>query len=211
MTEIGAAAHPEDEHLPSAVITARFSEAVRWASLLHADQCRKGTNIAYVSHLLGVASLVLEDGGDEDEASAAGLHEACEDQGVAEAEIRARFGAHVGRIARLCSDDVGGPRDERDWRTRKERYLRRLEEEDLPVGVYRVAIADKLHNARSILSDLRDHGPTVWERFHAGAEDQRWYYRRIAEILPDRHPGRAARELSRVVEELIAEIDRTAP
>jgi GTP pyrophosphokinase len=198
--------------LPSAVLTARFSEAVRWASLLHADQVRKGTRIAYVAHLLAVASLVLEDGGTEDEVIAGVLHDAVEDQGVAEAEIRSRFGAQVAGIVVACSDGLDGPRDATTWRGRKETYLRHLDLDDVPDAVLRVTAADKLHNARSILTDLRDHGPSMWhdKGFNAGAADQRWYYVELARILAQRHPGATTRELERVVAELVAEIDQHA-
>jgi (p)ppGpp synthase/HD superfamily hydrolase len=200
-----------DRELPSAVLTARFSEAVRWASLLHADQVRKGTQIAYVAHLLAVASLVLEDGGTEDEAIAGVLHDAVEDQSVAEAEIRSRFGAHVAEIVVACSDGADGPRDETDWAERKGHYLQHLELDDLPDGVLRVTAADKLHNARSILTDLRDHGPGMWKAkgFHAGATDQKRYYVELTRVLAERHPGPTTRELERVVSELVAEIDGT--
>jgi (p)ppGpp synthase/HD superfamily hydrolase len=199
---------PERGALPTAVLTGRFAEAVRWASHLHADQPRKGTRIAYVSHLLAVSSLVLEDGGTEEEAIAGVLHDACEDCHVAEAEIRARFGAPVAEIVVACSDDLGGPRDERDWPARKQAYLAHLEHAELPTGALRVTAADKLHNARSILSDLREHGPSVWERFHADADAQRTYYSDAARILRARHDSVLTRELSRVVDELRAEIDR---
>jgi (p)ppGpp synthase/HD superfamily hydrolase len=195
------------EDLPSAVLTARFSEAVRWASLLHADQVRKGTQIAYIAHLLAVASLVLEDGGTEDEAIAAVLHDAAEDQNVAEAEIRSRFGADVAAMVLACSDERTEARDADNWRDRKEGYLQHLELDDLPDGVLRVTAADKLHNARSILTDLRDHGPSVWKRFNSGASDQKWYYVQLARVLAERHPGPTTRELERVVAELVAEMD----
>jgi (p)ppGpp synthase/HD superfamily hydrolase len=196
--------------LPSAVLTARFSEAVRWASVLHADQVRQGTDIAYVAHLLAVASLVLEDCGDEDEAIAGMLHDAVEDQSVAEAEIRSRFGARVAAIVVACSDGGDGPRDATTWRSRKEAYLRHLELDELPDGTLRVTAADKLHNARSILTDLRDHGPSMWHKkgFNAGAVDQRWYYIELARIVAERHPGATSRELERVVAELVVEIDQ---
>jgi (p)ppGpp synthase/HD superfamily hydrolase len=200
----------EPEELPTAVLTGRFTEAVRWASHLHADQARKGTRIAYVSHLLAVSSLVLEDGGTEEEAIAGVLHDAIEDCHVAEAEIRARFGAPVAEIVVACSDDLGGPRDERDWQDRKQEYLTHLEDPKLRTGALRVGAADKLHNARSILSDLREHGPSVWERFHADADAQRWYYSEVARILRDRHDSVLTRELGRVVDELKAEIDRSS-
>jgi (p)ppGpp synthase/HD superfamily hydrolase len=193
--------------LPTAVLTGRFAEAVRWASHLHADQSRKGTRIAYVSHLLAVASLVLEDGGTEEEAIAGLLHDAIEDCHVSEAEIRARFGGLTAQIVVACSDGLGGPRDERDWGERKQAYLDHLEDDELPEGALRVSAADKLHNARSILTDLREHGPSVWDRFHAPADEQRRYYAEVARILSARHDSVLTHELRRVVDELVETID----
>ena len=193
--------------LPTAVLTGRFAEAVRWASHLHADQARKGTRIAYVSHLLAVASLVLEDGGTEEEAIAGVLHDAIEDCHVSEAEIRARFGGLSAEIVVACSEGPGGPRDERTWHERKQAYIHKLETAALSPGAYRVTAADKLHNARSILTDLREHGPTVWDRFHADASDQRQYYLEVARVLGDRSDSVLTRELRRVVDELVEEID----
>ena len=198
---------PEHDSLPTAVLTGRFAEAVRWASHLHADQSRKGTRIAYVSHLLAVSSLVLEDGGTEEEAIAGVLHDAIEDCHVSEAEIRARFGGLTAQIVVACSDELGGPRDERNWLVRKEAYVHKLETAELPRGALRVAAADKLHNARSILTDLREHGPAVWERFHAAAPQQRQYYLDVARVLGDRSDSVLTRELRRVVDELVAAID----
>src|SRR6202790_1256371 len=200
---------PDRDELPTAVLTGRFSEAVRWASHLHADQARKGTRIAYISHLLAVSSLVLEDGGTEEEAIAGVLHDAIEDRHVAEAEIRARFGAPVAEIVVACSEDRDAARDQ-DWEARKRRYLDHLQDPELPLSALRVSAADKLHNARSILSDLREHGPSMWERFNAPADFQRWYYSEVARILRSRHDSVLTRELGRVVGELTAEIDRGA-
>jgi (p)ppGpp synthase/HD superfamily hydrolase len=197
------------DKLPSAVLTGRFSEAVRWASHLHADQCRKGTDIAYVSHLLAVASLVLEDGGTEEDAIAGVLHDAIEDRGVAEAEIRARFGGPVAQLVVACTEPVGPDGQKLPWDVRKPRYLEHLEQDDLPIGAFRVAAADKLHNARSILTDLREHGAEIWDRFNKGASEQRDYYDRVTSILLVRHDSVVTRELRRVVDELVAEIDRT--
>jgi (p)ppGpp synthase/HD superfamily hydrolase len=196
------------KELPTAVLTGRFTEAVRWASHLHADQARKGTRIAYVSHLLAVASLVLEDGGTEEEAIAGVLHDAIEDCHVAEAEIRARFGAPVAELVVACSEDRRGTSDTQDWQERKQKYLTHLEHSDLGPGALRVSAADKLHNARSILTDLREHGPSMWARFNAPAEAQRRYYSEVARILRARHDSVLTRELGRVVGELTAEIDR---
>jgi (p)ppGpp synthase/HD superfamily hydrolase len=194
--------------LPTAVLTGRFAEAVRWASHLHADQSRKGTRIAYVSHLLAVAALVLEDGGTEEEAIAGVLHDVIEDCHVSEAEIRARFGGPAAAIVVACSEAPGGARDEQDWLARKRAYLAKLEGAELPSGAWRVTAADKLHNARSILTDLREHGPSVWDRFNGGAADQREYYLAVARVLRARHDSVLTRELGRVVDELVAAIDR---
>ena len=197
-----------DPMLPTAVLGARFSEAVRWAAMLHADDVRKGTRIAYVSHLLAVASLVLEDGGSEEEAIAAMLHDTIEDRATPEAEIRARFGQPIADIVVACSEPAGIDRSAASWRERKQRYL-----DHLAAGVsesaLRVTAADKLHNARSILSDLRDHGPAVWEKFNAPADDQRWYYTELARVLSTAHDGPTVRELQRVVDALVLEIDAT--
>ena len=102
-----------------------------------------------------------------------------------------------------------GPTDERNWHARKEAYLQHLEGPELGPGVWRVSAADKLHNARSILSDLREHGPSICERFHAPAAEQRWYYSEVARILRERHDSVLTRELGRVVDNLTAEIDRS--
>jgi (p)ppGpp synthase/HD superfamily hydrolase len=193
------------------VLTGRFSEAVRWASHLHADQCRKGTDIAYVSHLLAVASLVLEDGGTEEDAIAGVLHDAIEDHAVAEAEIRARFGGPVAELVVACTEPRGPAGEKLPWDDRKRAYLEHLERDDLPIGVYRVSAADKLHNARSILTDLRDHGSSMFEDrgFNAGAKQQEWYYSELARILAARHPDSAVtKELGRVAAELRVEIEQ---
>jgi (p)ppGpp synthase/HD superfamily hydrolase len=196
-----------DAVLPTAVLGARFSEAVRWASMLHADQCRKGTQIAYISHLLGVVSLVLEDGGSEEDAIAAVLHDAVEDCAVPEAEIRARFGERVARVVVACSDGASGPRDSTDWEERKRNYLRHLERDELPEGTLRIAAADKLHNARSILTELRNDGSEVWSKFNAPADKQAWYYSELKRVLELRHGDSVVtRELGRVVDDLTTEI-----
>jgi len=192
--------------LPTAVLGARFSEAVRWAAMLHADDVRKGTRIAYVSHLLGVASLVLEDDGTEEEAIAALLHDAIEDRGTPEAEIRARFGQPIADIVVACTEPGDIARNAATWRERKTRYLEHLEA-GVSESALRVTAADKLHNARSILADLRDHGPGVWDKFNAPVADHIWYYTELARVLSDAHDGPTVRELQRVVTDLVAEVD----
>lgn len=181
----------------------RFIAAVEEASRYHAGQLRKGTQIPYVAHLLSVAALVLEDGGSEDEAIAALLHDAVEDAGGKPTldAIRERFGDEVAMIVEACSDTDVIPKP--PWRERKEAYLAHLADAETQPSVMRVSLADKLHNARAILSDYRQTGDELWSRFNtASGEDQLWYYRSLANIFLDRAPGSLSDELDHVVSEL---------
>jgi (p)ppGpp synthase/HD superfamily hydrolase len=160
------------------MLSERFDDAVAYAGLVHRNQRRKGTDIPYMSHLLAVASIVLEYGGDEDEAIAALLHDAPEDQGGARQldEIRRRFGARIAEIVEGCSDTlVEDPQNKEPWRGRKERYHSRLGE-TTDSSILLVSAADKLHNARATLSDVRRLGPTVWNRFKGGRDGVIWNY-----------------------------------
>ena len=189
------------------MLTDRFVTAVDYAVELHRTQVRKATSIPYVTHLFAVCSLVLEDGGTEDEAIAALLHDGPEDQGgeVVLDEIRARFGGSVAEMVAALSDAMPAAGEAKPpWRARKERYLRHLAE--APEGVLRVSLADKLHNARSILVDLGAHGEAVWSRFHAGRAEQTWYYRELLAIFERRLPrSRNLPELRRVIGELFTD------
>jgi (p)ppGpp synthase/HD superfamily hydrolase len=195
---------------PPAGLSSRFDDALTYASRLHARQVRKGTRIPYVSHLLSVAALVLEHGGDEDQAIAGLLHDAVEDQGGQPRleEIRQRFGERVAGIVEACSDsDEADPTKKVSWRERKERYLEHLRE--APPEVLLVSAADKLHNARAILADYRTVGESLWSRFSPGRHDVRdgrdavlWYYRALVEIFLSSGPAALAEELARVVDEL---------
>ena len=176
----------------------RFEDALLLACRLHATQVKKGTNVPYVAHLLGVTSIVLEDGGEEDHAIAAVLHDAIEDQGLEESEIEARFGPRVRAIVVGCTDAFEQPKP--PWRGRKERYLEHLREAS--DDVLRVSAADKLHNARQIVADVRHLGASVWDRFKGGRDGSLWYYRTLAEIFRERKPGPLADELGRVVAEM---------
>jgi (p)ppGpp synthase/HD superfamily hydrolase len=182
------------------VLTKRFDEALVYASRLHAEQRRKGTDIPYVAHLLAVAAIVLEDGGNEDEAIAALLHDAVEDQGgdVTRQEIRRRFGDKVVEIVNGCTDAEVVPKP--PWLERKKRYLEHLK--GAAPEVLRVSAADKLHNARAVLADLRRHGHAVWGRFNGGREGTLWYYRRLVQAYREAGPGFLVEELDRVVSEL---------
>ena len=181
----------------------RFAAAVAYATAHHAEQRRKGTNIPYSAHLLGVTALVLEDGGDEDDAIAGMLHDVVEDGGGPEAleHIRAEWGERVAFIVDACSDTDEIPKP--PWRQRKEDYLAHLA--GARDDVLRVSLADKLHNARALQADYRAVGPNLWKRFNTAARTaaaQRWYYRSLVEVFAVRRPGRQADELAWTVGEL---------
>jgi len=175
-------------------LTARFERALTFAVQLHAEQLRNGTDIPYSAHLLGVASLVLEYGGDEDEAIAALLHDAVEDQGGAatRARILGLFGETVAAIVDGCTDSDETPKP--PWRARKEAYLAHLA--SASPAVLLVSAADKLYNATSILRAYKEVGETVWTRFQAGRDGQLWYYRGLVTAF------RAAGALAPLVAEL---------
>jgi GTP pyrophosphokinase len=176
------------------VLTERFQRALAFAAELHAGQVRKGGGTPYVSHLLGVCSIALEHGASEDEAIAALLHDAIEDQGGDDArrEIRRRFGETVAAIVDGCSDTDTTPKP--PWRQRKEAYLAHLPTAGRSVRL--VSAADKLHNARSIRRDLRALGDALWGRFRGGKEGTLWYYRSLVEIFRRVGPSGLAEELA---------------
>jgi len=178
----------------------RLQQAFTYAYDLHADQRRKGKDVPYISHLMGVAAIVLEQGGTENEAIAALLHDAVEDQGGKPTleEIRKRFGDEVADIVEGCTDAETEPKPE--WRGRKEKYIAHLREAGPSVRL--VAAADKLYNARTILEDYRNVGDHVWERFLGGKDGTLWYYRSLANTLREIGPSTLADELGRVVSEL---------
>lgn len=179
----------------------RYGEALVYALALHRDQLRKQTQVPYVSHLLAVSALVLENRGDEEQATAALLHDALEDQGdrTSYAEITARFGDRVAEIVRACTDTEQTPKP--PWRERKERYLAHLA--GAGPDVLLVSCADKVHNARSIVADLRELGEQTWGRFNAGRDGQLWYYRSLGEIFKAGLPGsRLPEEYTRVLQEM---------
>lgn len=176
----------------SAVARPRLVDAIAYAFQIHAAQSRKGTSIPYVSHLLGVASLVLEHGGDEEVAVAAMLHDAIEDIGPEqEAIITERFGPRVAGIVRSCTDADIQPKP--PWRARKEAYIAHLEHADADALL--VSCADKVHNARAICSDLRTFGTAVFDRFKGGRDGTLWYYATLAEAFSRLKPGPLAAEL----------------
>jgi (p)ppGpp synthase/HD superfamily hydrolase len=181
-------------------LTSRFEDALVYAVRLHARQLRKGTDVPYASHLLGVASIALEFGAGEDEAIAALLHDAVEDQGgaAALAEIRARFGDAVAEIVAGCSDSEVIPKP--PWRERKQAYLAHIAE--APASTRLVSAADKLHNARAINADRRRVGPDIWKRFNSSREDLLWYYRSLVEAFRAAGGGPLIEELGVAVDEM---------
>ena len=191
--------------------TPRLAEALAYAQRLHADDVRKGaagTPIPYIGHLLAVTALVVEDGGDEEEAVAALLHDAAEDHGghARLADIEQRFGDRVARIVEACSDSLTAEGEKKaDWHERKRRYLEALESPG-HADALRVSAADKVHNARAIVADYRLHGERLWERFRTrSASDQFWYYAELARIHRAARPdSQLTAELTRSVGELAA-------
>jgi len=178
----------------------RFEQALVYAARLHARQQRKGSGVPYIAHLMAVSALVLEAGGDEDEAIAALLHDAAEDQGgvATLAEIRKRFGARVADIVAACSDTFVTPKP--PWKARKAAYLEHLR--GAAPAVRRVSLADKLHNARALLRDYRREGEQTWTRFTGGREGTLWYYRALADIFQATGKDAHTQELARTVSEL---------
>lgn len=167
----------------------RFSRAFGLALKLHGRQTRKGTETSYMGHLLGVTSIVIDEGGSEPEVLAALLHDGPEDAGGEEtlARIRDEFGVEVAEIVDHLSDTFDDPKP--PWKKRKEAYLTRLRAmptAELTGKVLRVSLADKLHNARSILLDRHDLGEAIWERFNGGRDGSLWYYDTLAGIYEEK-------------------------
>jgi (p)ppGpp synthase/HD superfamily hydrolase len=177
------------------MLTKRYDEAFRYAHERHDTQTRKGTSVPYISHLMIVSALVVENGGSEDQAIGALLHDAAEDQGGAKTldEIRNRFGDTVAEIVSGCTDSWDEPKPE--WRPRKEAYLAKLAAK--PPRSLLVSLADKTHNAEAILYDYRVLADALWDRFNGGAMGTRWYYRSLAEIFSEVMPGPLSDRLSR--------------
>lgn len=179
-------------------LSCRFEDAMTYAFQLHARQKRKVSNIPYISHLLAVTALVLEDGGDEDQAIAALLHDAVEDQGGIPIldQIRLRYGERVAYIVDGCTDSYGKPKP--PWRERKARYLEKLRM--TTNDVRQVSLADKVHNARAIVSSLRQHGSQTWEWFNGGKAGTLWYYDELLKVFRQTGDGYLTDELERWID-----------
>jgi GTP pyrophosphokinase len=181
-------------------LTIRFDSALSFARQAHAGQPRKGTDIPYIAHLVGVTAIALEQGATEDEAIGALLHDAAEDAGGAPvlARIREQFGPAVAHVVSGCSDTFQTPKP--PWRERKQAYLAHLE--GASPSVLLVSASDKLHNVRALVADYRVTGEALWSRFTGGRDGTLWYYRSLADAFTRLRPGRLASELALAVGEL---------
>ncbi len=177
----------------SPILTHRFSDALLLANQLHAHQIRKGSGVPYISHLLGVTALVLEMGGNEDQAIAALLHDAVEDQGGENTleVIRQQFGETVADFVIGCSDSQTIPKP--PWEERKQKHLAKLRH--ISLAVLKISLADTLHNARTIQIDRRRHGEEIWKKFSRGKSGTIWYYQNLWEIYQDRNSNAWSMEL----------------
>ncbi len=178
----------------------RLQRAFRYAAEKHDGQARKQTAVPYLSHLMAVASLVLEAGGNEDLAIAALLHDVVEDCGGMPLlrEIRRRFGPRVAHIVEGCTDSFVVPKPE--WIERKRQYLDEVKRADAETRL--VSASDKLHNVRTILADYRKDGESIWARFNGKKEGTLWYYRALSDEYQRRNQNRITRELAIAVAEL---------
>jgi (p)ppGpp synthase/HD superfamily hydrolase len=189
------------------LLTERFTRAVDYARVLHTE-FRKGTQIPYMAHLFGVASLVMGEAGGavpvtEDMIIAALLHDTVEDHGGKRTldEVEKQFGPNVARMVEGLSDTLAEDHDKKEgWEERKNAYLARLRTE--PEDVLVISAADKLYNAKAILDDLKEIGPAVWDRFKRGPDKQLWYFRALLEVFEARLNNRTVGELKRVVDEI---------
>ena len=188
-------------------LSTRFADAVAYACAAHAKQIRKGTAIPYVAHLLGVASIALEFGANEDEAIGAILHDVVEYCGgkPRRDDVRSRFGATVATIVDGCTDSDVNPKP--PWRQRKENYIQHLAQASASTRL--VSASDKLYNARSILDDYRNIGDTAWSRFTGDKSGTLWYYRALANAYKAAGSNALIQELDRVVSELEDLVHRT--
>lgn len=183
------------------ILSSRFSLAFNFAMEVHQQQYRKRSDIPYVSHLLAVTAIVLEQGGDEDLAIAALLHDSAEDQGgfkILE-KINNLFGSRVAQIVEGCSDSFDIPKP--PWKERKVRYISELEKSDPDIIL--ISLADKLHNSQAICRDLRVYGENTWEKFNGGRDGTLWYYQELVRVYKFKNANHALLfELSRNFREM---------
>jgi (p)ppGpp synthase/HD superfamily hydrolase len=190
----------------SNLLTDRFESALLYACQLHANQLRKDGTTPYIAHLLSVSALVLENGGDEDEAIAALLHDAVEDQGGASTgeAIRKQFGDRVFAIVDGCTEPL---EKSYNWRQRKQAYLDHLQHA-IP-EVCRVSLADKLHNLRSLLVSLQHEGEQVWQRFNSDKANHLWFYYSLSAIYQVRSQDPMVHTFTQLVQQLVQHLEQS--
>jgi (p)ppGpp synthase/HD superfamily hydrolase len=178
----------------------RFDDALAFASRLHRLQLRKGSQVPYIGHLLAVCSLVIEHGGTEDQAIAALLHDAVEDQGGQRtlAEIKSRYGEVVAEIVSDCTDAWTDPKP--PWRARKEAFLAALPTK--PARSLLVSLADKVHNADAVVRDYQLLGEALWNRFNGGRDGTIWNYRSLSAAFSKALPCPLSDRLFQLVRQL---------
>lgn len=169
---------------PSKPLTERFQEALRFANEVHASQLRKRGGVPFIAHLMGVCSIVLEYGGDEDEAIAALLHDAPEDQGGEPMleEIRAKFGNRVAEIVNEATEPLHLGKTA--WPLRKQAYIDSIAHRSESGCL--VTLADKMHNVQSILTCIESDGDEVWNSFSASKQDSIGFYAGVARAFAKR-------------------------
>ncbi|MBN2044332.1 MAG: HD domain-containing protein [Anaerolineales bacterium] len=178
----------------------KFEQALEFALHIHRGQTRKGSQTPYFAHILGVASLVLEDGGSEIEAIAALLHDAAEDGAGQQTldQIRVQFGEEIAGIVLDCSDTLETPKP--PWRARKQAHIDHLEN-SRPESI-RVKLADKVHNANNLLRSLHEHGPSVWDDFKGGRAGTLWYFKEMYAVFSQTRAGYLMDEFARLIEKI---------
>ncbi len=179
-------------------ITERFDQVLLLCASLHRHQIRKDGRTPYVAHLLAVAALVLEDGGSEDEAIAALLHDSVEDQGGLEIleKIKQDFGENVAKIVAGCTESETFPKP--PWKERKSRYLQQIRAGSK--AVQRVFLADKLHNSRCLLLQLQQEGKGVWQQFRGGKSGTFKFYQSL--LSSYKIEGNMKQEFKKVITQL---------
>lgn len=186
----------------STSLSEEFLEAFEFTFNLHKDQVRKGSEIPYMSHLMGVTALVLEDGGNETEAIAALLHDSVEDQGgLATLKIiQRKFGNGVAGLVEFCTDSMETPKP--PWKDRKLAVINKVS--SAGDSEYKIMLADKLHNLRTIKTIAETSGNDIWERFTGGHEGSLWYYRQLLSRFQLRGDHPYLREIEAILDYLEA-------
>jgi len=191
---------------------ARLLEGLRFAAAAHSGQRRRGTSVPYLSHLIQVAGLVMEHGGDIDQIVAGLLHDVIEDcEDVDRESLETQFGTEVVRIVHTCSDllETDTPNAKSAWLVRKRHYIAKLRESDPRAQL--IAACDKLHNLRSLIADLKRSGLGTFVRFHATPEQTRWYYDEVREALGPDLPEPLVDEIDSLIEQLREFVPEASP